>query len=432
MRPRRPLRLRAGRMYAPTFLRVYLLTGAVVLAVALLLYFHSLALRIEAQAESTGDLLANVIAFTTLAVGQSDSLMQEQFRRTIHDMTLPVVVSDAAGRPLAWNRQVGVDTLSMKRLAEEDMDHPGPEVQRIVKTMRDMDRRHRPIPMYEPHAAEPSVFLHYGSSPLVDELRWIPWITIAVAALFGFTALLMLRSMKRAEQGFIWAGMAKETAHQMGTPISSLLGWMEVLRDEVTFRGDEVTMPRELFEEVVKEIGEDANRLNRVAARFSQIGSRPQLQAGPVMPVVEATVEYYRRRFPEGVDLVLHREPDLPPVERNAELLGWVLENLLKNALNAVDRHGGKVEVRVASLAGGKGLTISVRDNGRGVEQGMEGQIFRPGVSTRQRGWGLGLPLSRRIVEEYHHGRLDLVWTEPGRGAEFRVTLPAAPPNAYH
>jgi signal transduction histidine kinase len=426
---RGPIRFGVMRMSAPVFLRVYLVAGAAVLAMALLLYFHSLARRVEGQAENTGDLLANVIAFTTLAVGDSDTTMQRQFRHTIRDMTMPVVVTDVNGRPLAWNPRVGADTLSMERLLGEDLDHPSPELARILDMVRSMDRRHDRIPMYEPGAAEPAIFLHYGSPALVNELRWIPWITIGVAALFGFTALLIIRSMKRAEQGFIWAGMAKESAHQMGTPISSLMGWMEVLKDEVTFRGEEAAVPRELFEELVGEIDQDAERLNRVAARFSQIGSRPKLEAASVVPTVTATVEYFRRRFPQGIALELREEGEVPPVRLNAELLGWVLENLIKNAQNAVESDGGRVEVRIGPLPDARGVGIWVKDNGRGVAAGMEKHIFRPGVSTRQRGWGLGLPLSRRIVEEYHGGRLDLVWTEPGQGSEFRVALPAAPPE---
>jgi hypothetical protein len=284
--------------------------------------------------------------------------------------------------------------------------------------------------MFTPGTQTPLLYLHYGPTPLVEELRLIPIVTILVAALFGIVGLLMLRSLKRAEQGFIWAGMAKETAHQMGTPLSSLMGWMEVLKDEARVEESEAIVPRDLYEEIVREIGRDAERLNRVAARFSQIGSRPRLERGSIEPVVQSTVDYFRRRFPRQVELRLEIEPGLPEAALNQELIGWVLENLLKNALNAVDKEAGTVDVRVRPLPGAGGIAVSVRDNGRGVNAGLERQIFRPGVSTRQRGWGLGLPLSRRIVEEYHRGRLDLTWSEPGAGAEFTVILPAAPKGA--
>jgi signal transduction histidine kinase len=319
-----------------------------------------------------------------------------------------------------------VDTLSIEMLDGETLDDPSPPLRRVLEIQARMDGHHPPVGMYRPGSPEPLLYLHYGSPPLAAELRWAPWITILAAAVFGLAGLLMLRSIRRAETGFIWAGMAKETAHQMGTPLSSLSGWLEVLRDEVDLREKQAVLPRELYEEAMHEIHRDTGRLNRVAARFSQIGSRPRLEAAPVEPVVRSTVDYFRSRFPKGVELTLDAADDTPPARINPELLGWVVENLLKNAMNAVEA-GGRVEVTLGR-GEGNGAVLRVRDTGRGIEPGMEEQIFRPGVSTRHRGWGLGLPLSRRIVEDYHGGRLDLTWTQPGQGTEFRVLLPPLPP----
>lgn len=421
----RPLRRSGGR---PTFFRIYLLGGTVLLAVGLLFYFQSLTRRVEAQTEAMSSLVANVIALSTLAVETSpDSSAHTMLQEQLRSLNFPVILTDVAGLPLAWNARVGVPPLSISRLEQEDLETPGPELARVLEVLRDMDAQHTPVPMTRPGSDEALILLHYGSPGLLAELRWTPWITIAVGLLFGLTALLMLRGQKRAEEGFIWAGMAKETAHQMGTPLSSLVGWMELMREESQVGRTEAVVPRELFEEVLHEVGRDAERLNRVAARFSQIGSKPRLARASVLPVVQATVDYFRRRVPEGFRLELQGADDLPEVQLNAELMGWVLENLIKNAMNAADKEHGRVRVEVG--ARGDGIEIRVRDNGRGVQPGMEERIFRPGVSTRTRGWGLGLPLSRRIVESYHGGRLDLTWTQPGEGAEFAVRLPGAPPE---
>lgn len=396
------------------------------LAVGLLLYFNSLARRLDRETEAMSALVARSIALSTLTVeGSPDSLAQNLFREVIRALTFPVIVTDSEGFPLAWSRQVGADTLAIEDIVAEDMTDPSPTMAHVLRTRDRMDRHHPPVAMFQPDTRDTLLLLHYGAPPLAGELRWTPWLTIGVAAVFGFIGLLIIRSFKRAEEGFIWAGMAKETAHQMGTPLSSLIGWLEVLRDESATKGNEATVPRKLFEEVATEMERDTGRLSRVAARFSQIGSRPKLEAQSVNPVVESTVSYFRTRFPEGVALKLEIDPEVPSVMLNAELFEWVMENLLKNAMNAVDNVNGEVEVRVRAASDGKVVEIVVSDNGRGVSPGMEKQIFRPGVSTRHRGWGLGLPLSRRIVELYHGGRLDLARTEPGKGAQFRVSLPA-------
>ena len=418
-----PLRLGSGQTAPPALFRVYLLVGAVMLALSLLLYFNSLARRVDAQAEAMSSLVAEVIGFTTLAVGElPDSLAQKQFENVIDALTFPMIVTDPTGRPLAWSRQVKEKPQSIETLIAADLNHPGPALKRILETVDRMDQKHRPVPMIDPGTTVAIAYLHYGSPALTRELKWTPWITIAVAMVFGLVGLLILRNIKRAEESFIWAGMAKESAHQMGTPLSSLAGWITLLREEAVAGEDPVLVKRSVFDEVVQEIEQDTGRLNRVAARFSQIGSKPKLVLTDIRPIAQSTVDYFKRRFPEGVILNLDISPDLPEVRLNPELFGWVLENLIKNAVNAVDPEAGQITVRVSSSSAGE-ILISVIDNGKGITPGMEKQIFRPGVSTRHRGWGLGLPLSRRIVEQYHGGRLELVRSEPGQTTEFRVTL---------
>ncbi|NNF06974.1 MAG: HAMP domain-containing histidine kinase, partial [Candidatus Eisenbacteria bacterium] len=191
----------------------------------------------------------------------------------------------------------------------------------------------------------------------------------------------------------------------------------------------DVTIPAALYNEVVDEIDRDAERLKRVADRFSQIGSKPKLTEGSIEKIVEQTVDYFSHRLPRQsrkIEIQYTSQGEPVSVRFNPELLGWVLENLIKNAIDAADKDHGLVQVRVVGHSRNNSVSLSVRDNGRGVRPGMEKQIFRPGVSTRTRGWGLGLPLAQRIVTEYHRGRLELSWSEPGQGAEFLITLPGA------
>jgi len=296
---------RSWRTSPPVFLRLYLLFGAIVLAVALLFYFHRLARRVDAQTETMSSLVARVIAFTTLSVADSATAgasAQTQFQEVIHDLPFPVILTDVNRRPLTWSSHVDVPPMSINRLLEEDLDHPSADLAPVLKQVSRMDRNHAPIPMLEPASGDTLMYLHYGSPALAGELRWTPWITIAVAALFGTVGLFMLRSLKRVQEGFIWAGMAKETAHQMGTPLSSLIGWLQVLQDEMKPEGDHVILARELFDEVVREMERDTGRLNRVAARFSQIGSRPRLEPQSVIPIVQGPPGSH----PAVVDSVRH------------------------------------------------------------------------------------------------------------------------------
>jgi hypothetical protein len=424
-------RLRAGstRPAAPTLLRVYLLVGVTVLAVAFLLYFQSLTRRVDDQTELMSEMLARfVVVAASMVADRSDTTAAVMYQDVVRRANFPIILSDHRGMPMLWNEsQVPVPLPPLGDLFEADPADPPPDVRRVLLLQESLDGHHDPIPLRNPADSTVFGYVHYGSPALSRELRWVPWVTIVTAALFGFTALAALRSIKRSELSFIWAGLAKESAHQMGTPISSLLGWVEVLREERAGASGKVEVDPELYAEAVTEIERDADRLNRVAARFSQIGSAPRLTVGGVEETVRQTVDYFQRRMPRQgstVALSLEMTDDLPEVRRNTVLLGWVLENLIKNAVNAADKNEGRIHV--TARRDGSAVRISVRDNGRGVKAGMEGQIFRPGVSTRDRGWGLGLALSRRIVGDYHGGRLELTWTEEGKGAEFTLTLPAA------
>jgi signal transduction histidine kinase len=211
--------------------------------------------------------------------------------------------------------------------------------------------------------------------------------------------------------------MAREAAHQLGTPISSLMGWIEILRLP------ELSQDRRT--EAVDEIEKDAHRLRRVANRFSDIGSMPKMKPMDLAPVVRSTVDYIRRRIPQqGGRVQLHVDvPDGLRAPINEELFAWVVENLLKNALDALDEEGGTIDVRGEQR--NEQVRIEVEDTGCGIERREWNNIFKPGFSTKQRGWGLGLSLARRIAEDYHGGSLTLVESHIGQGSTFRIELPA-------
>ncbi|MCB2205727.1 HAMP domain-containing histidine kinase [bacterium] len=259
-------------------------------------------------------------------------------------------------------------------------------------------------------------YIYYDESDLVKELRLLPYIEILVAAMFILIGYVGFSYIKRSEQANIWVGMSKETAHQLGTPLSSLLGWLELLREQE----DDPQAMRQTLSEMEK----DVSRLNRIALRFSKIGSRPQLEEQNLMDTIRKSAEYYRRRTPQfgkKVEIIVP-EIDAVSARYNGELLEWVFENLMKNALDAMESTDGRIEYRVNATS--RHIVIDVHDNGKGMDTRMKKDIFRPGYSTKKRGWGLGLSLARRIVQDYHRGKLFVQETSPGKGTTFRIVLP--------
>ncbi|MCH9023502.1 MAG: HAMP domain-containing histidine kinase, partial [Planctomycetes bacterium] len=226
----------------------------------------------------------------------------------------------------------------------------------------------------------------------------------------------------KSEQSSLWVGMAKEAAHQLGTPISSLMGWVEYLR----LHDQSPDLSLKSKEETYQEIEKDIARLGRVTSRFSDIGSLPKLESQPIGPLLEATTDYMRRRIPDGgtfIRLNVWSEPDLS-APLNANLFEWVVENLLKNALDAMESERGRIDVVATAI--GNTIRIDVCDTGKGIERRNWKNVFRPGYSTKKRGWGLGLSLAKRIVEDYHGGTLSLASSRPGHGTTFRIEIPAS------
>lgn len=334
---------------------------------------------------------------------------------------VPAIITDSAShRPVFW-RNVDIPE-SLDDLSSEDSARALQELRQI---RAEMDQAYEPIPIeitFPDASGEADTqlrqYVHYDESSLVKELRIYPYVQLLFVGLFILVGYLGFSYVRRSEQSNLWVGMAREAAHQLGTPISSLMGWIEILRLP--------DLDREQRAEAVDEIENDVNRLRRVANRFSDIGSMPKVETMALAPVVRSTVDYIRRRIPQQGGRV-RLQVDVPDTLRapiNEELFAWVIENLLKNALDALDEEGGEIAVSGYHRED-DWVWIEVRDTGCGIERREWSNIFRPGFSTKQRGWGLGLSLARRIVEDYHGGSLALVDSKLGEGSTFRIELPA-------
>lgn len=248
----------------------------------------------------------------------------------------------------------------------------------------------------------------YADSLLLRRLAWWPYVQLGLVFVFVVVAIFALLSSKRAEQNKVWVGLSKETAHQLGTPISSLMAWQEMLRE--TYPDDEL----------LPEMGKDVERLQRIAERFSKIGSLPELRPESLNEVLSAVTQYISRRASNRVRLTctVPQQPLIVPM--CSSLFEWVVENLCKNAIDAMDGQGS---ITLTASTEGALAVVEVADTGKGIPKNKFHTVFTPGFTTKKRGWGLGLSLAKRIVEEYHHGRIYVKNSEVGRGTTFRIEL---------
>jgi signal transduction histidine kinase len=287
------------------------------------------------------------------------------------------------------------------------------EIARDTSYLREKLKSYRsknePIEWINPANASQKNFYYYGNTALLNQVRYYPLVQLLIVGLFITVTLIALTTSFRSTQNQVWAGMAKETAHQLGTPLSSLQGWVEMLKDA---NADEM---------IVGEMEKDVNRLKLVSDRFGKIGSAPQLEENDVVLQVNKMIEYIKKRAPGKILFTVDLPYNKPIIAHiSPPLFDWVIENLLKNALDAMEGRG-TIAVSIKEMI--DELHIDVSDTGKGISKQNVGRVFKPGFTTKKRGWGLGLSLSKRIIEQYHKGELFVKYSEPGKGTTFRIIL---------
>jgi signal transduction histidine kinase len=278
----------------------------------------------------------------------------------------------------------------------------------LAQKLKEFKSLNAPVIWENPFDSSQNNKLYYGESALQKQIRYFPIIQLGVVALFILVTLIAVTTRNKSTQNQVWAGMAKETAHQLGTPLSSLQGWVEMLKE------------MEGNEKIALEMGKDVDRLKLVSDRFGKIGSTPQLELTDIVSQVTEMVGYIKRRAPEKVVFKTQYSENEIPAMINAPLFDWVIENLLKNALDAMEGKGTiSVDVKNETTQ----VLIDITDTGKGISSKNIGNVFKPGFTTKKRGWGLGLSLSKRIIEQYHKGILFVKQSEPGKGTTFRIVL---------
>ena len=421
----------SSRRNLPFLLKTYLLFGTILLVSIGVLYTTRQIRELNEQSRSMATLFAEFTAEAILP-----AIENEQVRRIYKDVVakadFPVVLTDAEGRPFVW-RLSGSDIgdIPVETIAQMDPKNPPTEgpLAALLEIRDQFAKANEPVIIRRPGEEEPFGYVYYGESNLARELRVIPVLQIGGILLFLTLGLVGYRSIKTSEQRAIWIGLAKETAHQLGTPISSLLGWIELMRErqlEVDEKRETIELEKEFFAEMLDEMESDSERLQKVATRFGQVGSMPRLEIADVAPIVSEAVRYFRRRIPHlGKDIEIRERYDLvPPVSINKELIEWVVENVLKNGVDATEGATGAIDVDVVYRKDIESVVVRITDRGRGMATKESRQIFSPGFTTKARGWGLGLTLAKRIVEDYHGGKIWVEKSAPGRGTTMAISFP--------
>lgn len=370
--------------------KLILFVFALLIGVGTLLYTESFLKDMRSQEERYVQIWAQALKGTSSGKVQGDISLY--FTILEDNRTIPIILADGDGT-----------VITFRNLDSTKINRPG----YVESVLEDMKEQNEPIVIeFAPGRVN---YMYYKESLLLQKLRIYPWVLLGVIAVFVGISYAAFSSARRTEQERIWSGMAKETAHQIGTPLSSLMGWIELLRAQ------------DADESALQEMSKDILRLETITSRFSKIGSVPELKEVDIIDVVEDSLDYLRRRTSKKIDITF-RAPDSPiiiPV--NQQLFSWVVENLIRNAIDAIDGPGS---IHVQLSEAGRSVKIDVEDTGKGLTRNQFRAIFRPGYTTKTRGWGLGLSLARRIIEDYHNGKIFVLKSAPQAGTTFRVLLP--------
>ncbi len=375
---------------------------AILLAVGVgvLYYFNQLAQQVEDREKKYATLYAAGIKFTIEQ--QTNSTCDYTYVQEVLDAneTIPAILV---------NNGIPINDINIVEFSDTTKHLNAKQKEMILYSkIAEMSDEHPP---YEFSIGKDKVSLYYSNSLVAKQLRYFPFILLGTFLIFGSLAYIAYNSSRKAEQNMVWVGLAKETAHQLGTPISALMAWVEVLRSNPDFDAS-----------IGDEMEKDVLRLETITTRFSNIGSIPQMNEEKVADLVQQTLKYLERRISTKVKV--HFESQLTDNQRvmlNKNLFEWVIENLCKNAVDAM---GGIGQLFVKlTLIGKNNIAIDITDTGKGILKSNIRKVFRPGFSTKKRGWGLGLTLAKRIIENYHDGKLFVKETQIDKGTTFRIVL---------
>ena len=376
--------------------KIILVITAVVIAVVSLVVFHFLINDLSKEERLRMSVWAE--AMHSLNAADETTDLNLVLKVINENNTIPVIVLDAEGKLQVFrNVDIKADNYADSLKVVSSLARQWLQSGRMIKLSADK------------HNNSEFILVCYDESTMLKRLAMYPYVLLGVVLLFVFIAIFILLVSKRAEQNKVWIGLSKETAHQLGTPISSLMAWIEILKEQY---------PNDAL---IPEMDKDVKRLQLISERFSKIGSLPEPVPTNLKEVLEHVIEYMDRRTSHGVVFVRDFPDKDVWLKMNASLFEWVIENLCKNAVDAMSGGPGTITVRIVEED--NKICVEVSDTGKGIKKKNLSHVFRPGFTTKQRGWGLGLSLAKRIIEDYHKGKIFVKWSEVNKGTTFRVEL---------
>lgn len=367
-----------------------LIAFGVVIGIVSLFYTETFLKELRAEEERKIVLWAKAVEAVFLSEDDSNLAFYSQIIQD--NKTIPVILVNDAD----------------EIIAHRNLDVPESNPERYLNRKLEEFKESGQV-LENPYLDGKTNYLYYKGSSLLTKLRLYPLLLLGVISIYMLISYMAFSNARRSEQNKVWTGMAKETAHQIGTPLSAMLGWVAYLKDKY---------PQE---EAFGEMERDVNRLTAITERFSKIGSQPELTHTALTNTIESSLDYLVNRLGKNVTFTSNIASDLQ-AQHNPQLISWVLENLITNATDALE---GKGEIEVEARLNGTDIFIFVKDSGKGIPSNIQRSIFKPGYSTKSRGWGLGLSLAKRIVDEYHNGSISLVDSQLNQGSIFKITLPS-------